>query len=304
MYAPPRKNRTSRLGSVLMAVGVLALAGGTLVATASFLGPALAPAGTTAPGHASASPVTIGSAGSSGSPQASVSPSPVQSTTGGPVPVPSASPSAVPSPSASPPSGPFSMDLYRKGAFIGELTDTWCLPAAMQTSANIMDLRKGRAADRTRDRQQELFTLARKLAPAPDKAAEPEGWAMGLTKLGYGKYEVQVRGSLKAAIQTAATAIRLTGRPAGLLVWRGAHSWVMSGFKATADPATTNDFTVTAVYIEDVWYPRLSRIWGYSNPPDTLVPVKDLPIDFKPWKRPQARYPDKDGKFVVVIPVR
>ena len=40
--------------------------------------------------------------------------------------------------------------------------------------------------------------------------------------------------------------IRLTNRPVGLMTWRGAHSWVMSGFNATADPAVTDKFTVTA----------------------------------------------------------
>jgi hypothetical protein len=194
------------------------------------------------------------------------------------------------------------MDLYRSGAFTSELTPIWCLPAAMQTSANIMDIAAGKASDRTKARQKRLFDLARSLAPAPDKAAEPEGWAMGLTKLGYGNYTVRVLPSIRAAITAAARAVRATGRPAGLMVWRGAHSWVMSGFTATADPATTSHFTVTAVYIEDVWYPRISSIWGASRPPDRLVAVKDLPQDYKPWKRPQAAYPDKDGRFVIVIP--
>ena len=34
----------------------------------------------------------------------------------------------------------------------------------------------------------------------------------------------------------AARAMESTGRPVGLLVWRGRHAWVMSGFKATKDP--------------------------------------------------------------------
>ncbi len=51
----------------------------------------------------------------------------------------------------------------------------------------------------------------------------------------------------------AARQMRFTGKPVGLLVWRGAHAWVMSGFKATADPAYTDDFEVTAVWIEDPW---------------------------------------------------
>jgi hypothetical protein len=77
----------------------------------------------------------------------------------------------------------------------------------------------------------------------------------------------------------------------------------MSGFTATADPAVTTKYTVIAVYIEDVWWPRHSNIWGDSRKPDSLVPVGKLPEDFKPWKRPQKKYPDKDGRFVIVLPV-
>ena len=159
-------------------------------------------------------------------------------------------------------------------------------------------------ADRTQATQQRLFRLARKLAPAPDGAAEPEGWAEGLTQLGYGSYAVSVQPSIRAAIQLAAKQLRATNRPVGLMVWRGAHSWVMSGFKATADPALTSHYTVTAVRIEDVWYPRFSTIWGYSRPPDALVPVSALDQDYLPWKRSRGTYPDKDGRYVMVIPVR
>jgi hypothetical protein len=191
------------------------------------------------------------------------------------------------------------MDLYQKGDYVGELEKVWCLPAAMQTSMNIMDP----GADTSRATQARIFTLARSIDPAPDGAAEPEAWAKGLTELGYGNYTVTVKSSIRDAIQLAARQVRLTNRPAGLLVWRGAHSWVMSGFTATADPALTDRFTVTAVRIEDVWYPRYSTIWGYSNPPDTLVPVSALHLDYLPWKRPTGKYPGKDGKFVLVIPI-
>ena len=77
----------------------------------------------------------------------------------------------------------------------------------------------------------------------------------------------------------------------------------MSGFKATADPALTDSFTVTAVFIEDVWYPRISTIWGVSRRPDSLVPVGLLPEDILPWHRPTGAYPGKDGKYVLVLPV-
>ena len=164
---------------------------------------------------------------------------------------------------------------------------------------NIMD----DGADHTAKTQERLFELSRSIDPAPDGAAEPEGWAQGLTQLGYGNYEVDIQPSIKAAIHAAARQVRLTNRPAGLMVWRGAHSWVMSGFTASADPALTDDFNVTAVRIEDVWYPRFSTIWGYSRPPDASVPVVKLDEDFLPWKRPRGVYPKKDGNFVTVIPV-
>ena len=107
----------------------------------------------------------------------------------------------------------------------------------------------------------------------------------------------------RQAVQAAAQAIRLTGRPAGLLVWRGAHSWVMSGFQATADPAVTDDFTVTDVNIEDVWYQYVSSIWGKSRPPDALVPFDELKDDYLKWRRPTRRYRDMDGQFVTILPV-
>jgi hypothetical protein len=168
----------------------------------------------------------------------------------------------------------------------------------MQTSMNIMNT----AADTSQRTQARIFALARSIAPAPDGAAEPEAWATGLRELGYGNYQVTQKASIAEAIHLAARQVRLTNRPAGLMVWRGAHSWVMSGFTATADPALNANFTVIAVRIEDVWYPRLSSIWGYSRPPDSLVPVAALARDYLPWKRPTGAYPGKDGQFVLVIP--
>jgi hypothetical protein len=299
MYAPPRTSRSHRLGSFLMALSVIALAAGSLYGTVTVLRTAFGPvfagaANPTQPTAARPSPAASGSV--------VVSPSSGPDASSGAL---SAGPSIAPSgsPASTPKPGPFRIDLYRSGAFISELTAIWCLPAAMQVSANIMDIHAGKRSDRTRARQKQLFDLARSLAPSRDGAAEPEGWAAGLTKLGYGKYKVAALPSIKAAIQVAAKALRTTGRPVGLMVWRGVHSWVMSGFTATADPAITSTFTVTAVYIEDVWYPRISSIWGRSRPPDSLVPVKRLPEDFLPWRLPWAHYPGKDGRFVIVVPV-
>jgi hypothetical protein len=222
------------------------------------------------------------------------SPAPSPSGPGGST-APSSNASAGPTPTP----GPFEMDLYQPGDYAGEYTDTWCVPAAMQTSMNIMDV----GSDKSKATQRNIFNLGRSLAPAPDGAVEPEGWAAGLTELGYGKYEVRTAPTIRQAVQMAAVQMRLTNRPVGLLTWRGAHSWVMSGFTATADPAVNDKFRVLGIYAEDVWWPRISTIWGASNPPDTLVDVYDLDIDYLPWKRPRGSYPDKDGLYVLVVPV-
>jgi hypothetical protein len=199
------------------------------------------------------------------------------------------------------PEGPFEMDLYRKRDFVTEATKWYCVPAAMLTMINIMS----RGAEHAKATQTGLYRLARQLSTKTlvGKGAEPIGWARGLEQLGHGGFDVGVHASRRAAIRAAAKAIRLTGRPAGLLVWRGAHSWVMSGFRATADPAVTDDFTVTHVYIEDVWYPYVSSIWGASRPPGSLVPVAALKEDYLKWRRPTRRYPGMDGRFVTILPV-
>jgi hypothetical protein len=212
---------------------------------------------------------------------------------------------AVVEPDLDPPAvaeGPFAMDLYRKNDFVTEATKWYCVPAAMLTMINIMS----RGAEHSRATQKILYQLARRLSTKTlvGKGAEPIGWARGLEQLGFGAFEVGVHRTRRQAVQAAAKAIRLTGRPAGLLVWRGAHSWVMSGFHATADPAVTDDFTVTSVNIEDVWYPYVSSIWGKSRPPDALVPFDKLKEDYLRWRRPTRRYRDMDGRFVTILPVQ
>jgi hypothetical protein len=197
---------------------------------------------------------------------------------------------------------PFGMDLYRPGVFVEELQATWCVPAAMQTSINIMS----DTPDTSEATQRSLYNRAVAIAGGRRGGAEPEGWAGGLNELGYGPYVMSMTKTMAAAVHEVAYSIRLTGRPAGLIVWTGWHSWVVSGFEATADPRYTDTFTVTGLYIEDVWYDRVSSIWsktrgGHSRPPDSLVPYAELPQDYLTFR--QVAYPDKVGKYVFIEPV-
>jgi hypothetical protein len=129
--------------------------------------------------------------------------------------------------------------------------------------------------DRSAATQRRLQVLARSLSgPRPvgleRQGASVRGWTAGLNHLGYGPYRLVGEASLEAAMRTAARAIRMTGRPVGLLVWRGRHAWVMSGFRATADPAVTDRFEVTAAYVLDPLYPNGSKIWAEPAPCDPV----------------------------------
>jgi hypothetical protein len=286
---------------------VLAIAGGTLIGASSVVGLVTDDAtGTSAPRrpHVADAPKSSLDAsqdahrGDTPGPSARPMPSPRPRQT----PRPTHKPRPTPRLHAPARSGPFQMDLYRRGAMVSEMLPWWCMPAAMQTMMNIM--RPGRM-DRSRATQLRLYRLARSLSTdrLDGKGAEPIGWATGLTRLGYGRYVVSVQRTRYDAIRAAAKALRMTGRPVGIIAWRGAHSWVMSGFRATADPGSSDRYKVSAVAIEDVWYPRISSIWGASTPPDTWIPVERLPQDYLPYRRPGVRYPGLDGRLLLVLPV-
>jgi putative peptidoglycan lipid II flippase len=201
--------------------------------------------------------------------------------------------------------GTFTMDLYQQGDFVSESKDTWCVPAAMQTSINMMN----NTPDTTRDTQAKLFALAVSLGGSSYGGADPDGWALGLSSLGYGGFQVGSQTTIAGVIHIVARQIRMTERPAGLIVWGGWHSWVVSGFTATADPATTDNYTVISVDIEDVWYPRVSTLNPKSRPPDSTYLVSQLAPytpagsyrnDYRPWD--QSRAGNRQGLYVYVIP--
>jgi hypothetical protein len=212
--------------------------------------------------------------------------------------------------------GPFRMNLYSRGDFVHQQTKYWCVAASVQTMMNIIDDRKPR---RSKAFQKRLHFEGRDLDQDDDgfwkQLAGPYRWKRGLhglglrewrdllTTNGYGPYQIDRARTRKQAIRMAATAIRTTGRPAGLVVWRGAHAWVMSGFTATADPAFTDDFKVESVFIQDPWYPYVSTIWGASRPPNSKVSVAALAEDYLRYNRPRRRQPMRDGKYMLILPV-
>ena len=115
-------------------------------------------------------------------------------------------------------------------------------------------------------------------------------------------YEVRAFESRQGALRDAARALQATGAPVILLAWRGAHTWVMTGFRADADPTTFRDAHIDGAYVLDPWYPRISTIWGPSDPAGTFQDGAEMERNFLRWRRPEGRYPDRDTLFITVAP--
>jgi hypothetical protein len=209
--------------------------------------------------------------------------------------------------------GDFSINLYRKGDFVSQYTPYWCIGASMQMMLNVT----GVTNEDSRASQERYMRVARSMGPALRqvdhgqgteaagglRGAGSGGWARGLVELGAGSYEEQALEGYDTAVRAAAHALRTANRPVGLIVWRGAHAWVMTGFTATADPLTDPEYRVTGVYIQDPWYPRVSSIWGPGQKPNSWISIKALKSDFLP-RRGGQWHAELAGKFVVVLPVK
>jgi hypothetical protein len=182
---------------------------------------------------------------------------------------------ARPTPSATRPTAtphrPFAMDLSSRSDFVAQYTFEWCVGASLQMALNM-------ATDATRTSradQKGLWEMARDRSSSPFGGANPRGWTAALNDLGIGPYELVSLPTFDDAVATAAAAIRGTRRPVGLVMWRGRHAWVMSGFQSTGDPRN-GDYRVTGVRVHDPLYPHGSSTWGRSPRPGSLISLATL----------------------------
>lgn len=175
-----------------------------------------------------------------------------------------------------PPPAPFALSLYEEGDFVPQYTFDWCVGASIQMAHNLI------VAERrtSRDDQEALWERARGHSVNSFNGANPLGWAAVLNDIGLGPYEVVSIADYDEALRTAAAAMRDTQRPVGLVMWRGRHAWVMSGFESMGDPAIHADFTVTGVRVLDPLFPHGSSIWGPSPEPNSLLSPAQLANDF------------------------
>jgi hypothetical protein len=211
-------------------------------------------------------------------------------------------------PTPAPVRGPVDVTIVEDHAavFNSQNTSEDCAPAGTQMVLAILGL-----ADTSDAFQEELKARIGEWESWDD--SHDGGWgpaavSLALTAYGAPGYEIRAYESHHDALRGVATAIEATGKPVVLFPWWGAHTWVVTGYRADADPVHFPDANVSGLYILDPWHPRTSSIWGYSDPPGNFENLAEMERNFPygtnldGWHRPEGQYPERDGKYVVLIP--
>ena len=202
----------------------------------------------------------------------------------------------------------FRIDVSTASDYVAQTNFVQCVGASMQMMLNMIQPQD----DRTAAEQLRLQDIARYYSGSrPDgrlrQGASVRGWSAGLNLEGAGPYRLVGTTTIEEAMRIAATAISQTGKPVGLLVWRGRHAWVMGGFTATADPSQTADFTVIEAIILDPLFPHGSKAWGASPRPRAALSIADVGRQFVPRGTGQSSrswMSSFAGQYVMVVPMR
>ena len=193
----------------------------------------------------------------------------------------------------------YHIDLYSKGSFATQYRWTWCVGASSQAMLNLI---RG-TSDTSFARQKTLVKYAMKHDGFPNSdtgGSDATGWSNALNHYGGGgTYHVVMSTNFRRAVRHAVKALRRTGKPVGLLVMGGRHAWVLSGFDATADPAATNNFEVTHVYVLGPLYPKEQKGF-FDMAPDSRLTFDQLRKPFHIFDDPDS--PQFDGYWVTVNP--
>ncbi len=188
-----------------------------------------------------------------------------------------------------------SFNLYRTGAFVTQKDFTWCVAASVQMMVNIVRHR----SDRTEATQQRMITYAQAADHGPwgpGGGTDVTGWIAALRHFGAGKYRAVGARTPTAALRIAATAMRQTGRPAGMLVMEGRHAWVLNGFESRTDPKHDRRARITSVRVSGPLYP-IQQKHGYDLRPNTELSVRALARFFQP-----SSVGALVGRYVVIVP--
>lgn len=186
-------------------------------------------------------------------------------------------------------------NLYRESAFVTQKTFRWCVAASVQMMVNLVR----NHTDRTTATQRRMITYAQRWDNGPygeDGGTDVTGWIAALRQFGAGNYRAVGARTSQEALSIAATAMRQTGRPAGILVMEGRHAWVLHGFESRSDPQVRAGTKVNAVRVSGPLYP-VQQKGGYDLPPNTRLTAKALARYFQPTVLGALA-----GRYVVIVP--
>ena len=218
---------------------------------------------------------------------------------------PSPDPTATPAPTETPTPAPtpvkvtYRLSMLHSGDFTRQYTNYQCVGASLQIMRNMIWSRNNRGPYL----QKKLWRIARSNSLfKADGGADPFGWATATSLAGHGRYVLVASSTMAGAVKAAARGMATTGRPAGIVVWRGTHAWVLTGFEATGDPRATDDFRVISVRMADplwpYWHVRKRAIYR----PGTRLYMSTLKRNYTAYHdaRRDARI---EGKYVAIIPL-
>jgi hypothetical protein len=186
------------------------------------------------------------------------------------------------------------MSLYRYSAWSHQATNTWCIGASTQMMLNIVT----GASDHSSTTQSAYMSYAFSHSQYVARVgAEVDGWANALTHVGLGAYSVAGYGTSYEAIKAAATRMRVTGAPVGLVVMEGHHAWVMAGFTSVGeDPSVSQNFAVTSVIVMASYYGSSA----YDPAPGSVESLDYMAAKLTPYT---DDFPTIwDGQYVIIQP--
>ena len=191
-------------------------------------------------------------------------------------------------------------DLYRSTAFSTQKRWYWCVPASVEMMLNLINGTSTRSW--TNQNRYYLYGRPRRYLLNGSLGLDPKSWTETLNRFGGGDYRVVTSTNLGLLLRYAARRNRLTGKPVGLLVARGGHAWVMTGFRSTADPALTGNYQLTSVRtMGPLWPMQRYRNRYFDSPPGAWFGMSGMAALY-------GRYYDElgwtpwTGKYVIISP--
>jgi hypothetical protein len=203
-------------------------------------------------------------------------------------------PTAAPTPTPRPTSDTVlqSRNLYRYSAMVRQYTNYWCVPATVQSMANLV---LG-TSNRSYSRQSYIYKLTRQhnRYRYATRGNDPQGWGWSLRYFTNGRpYYPRAYTNKDTAINSIWASIAKTRHPVGVTVYAGTHAWVVLGYKLTYDRTEPSKKTLLGLYVSGPLGSTSDRWpWKYL----TVNQFKQVFTRYHEWQRSVPW----EGKWVVL----